>query len=137
MKFLYILSAIASTACAAAVPVAEPQAEPAAAAAHGRTGDGTWYTPGLGACGWTNSESDAVIAIGGGLYDKTRPSPSAPSSLCGKRVKISYKGKSTTAKIVDYCGGCKVNDIDMSPAVFKHFAPKSKGRIFNVHWEYI
>lgn len=31
---------------------------------------GTWYEPGLGNCGYTDSASDSVVAIGKGLYDE-------------------------------------------------------------------
>lgn len=35
----------------------------AAPAAPAQSGDMTWYTPGLGSCGWTNGEGDMIVAM--------------------------------------------------------------------------
>lgn len=30
---------------------------------------GTWYTPGLGACGFENNSSDLIVAVSWQIYD--------------------------------------------------------------------
>ncbi|TRX88224.1 hypothetical protein FHL15_010913 [Xylaria flabelliformis] len=89
------------------------------------SGDMTWYNPGLGACGWTNGDGDAVVAL----------SPSK-SGNCGKTINIHYQGKSTTAKVVDKCPGCAAEAIDVSPTVFDKLANRDQGRV-PVTWEFI
>ncbi|KAI4866108.1 RlpA-like double-psi beta-barrel-protein domain-containing protein-containing protein [Hypoxylon rubiginosum] len=88
------------------------------------SGDMTYYTPGLGACGQTNSESDAVVAMSPAQYGH-----------CGKTINIHYKGKSASAKIVDKCPGCAGDSIDVSPKVFQEFTDLAVGRVA-VTWEY-
>ncbi|KAI1208338.1 RlpA-like double-psi beta-barrel-protein domain-containing protein-containing protein [Annulohypoxylon truncatum] len=90
------------------------------------SGEMTWYTPGLGACGQTNTESDAVVAMSSPDQD----------GHCGKQVKITYGGKTTTATVVDKCPGCAATSIDASPAVFEQVASLDAGRI-DITWEYI
>ncbi|KAI1142001.1 RlpA-like double-psi beta-barrel-protein domain-containing protein-containing protein [Hypoxylon sp. FL0543] len=88
------------------------------------SGDMTYYTPGLGACGITNSESDAVVAMSPAQYGH-----------CGQSIKISYNGKTATAKVVDKCPGCAGNSIDVSPTIFQQLADLSLGRV-QVTWEW-
>ncbi|KAI0197590.1 RlpA-like double-psi beta-barrel-protein domain-containing protein-containing protein [Astrocystis sublimbata] len=89
------------------------------------SGDMTYYNPGLGACGWTNGDGDAVVAL----------SPSK-SGNCGRQIRIHYNGKSTTAKVVDKCPGCGDESIDVSPTVFDQLANRDQGRV-HVTWEFI
>ncbi|RKO92863.1 RlpA-like double-psi beta-barrel-protein domain-containing protein-containing protein, partial [Blyttiomyces helicus] len=73
------------------------------------TGDMTYYTPGLGACGQTNSESDYIVAMNQAQYDGT----------CGNQVCITYNGGSgVTATVMDECPGCSFGDLDVSPVIF-------------------
>ncbi|RYC64836.1 hypothetical protein CHU98_g1341 [Xylaria longipes] len=89
------------------------------------SGDMTYYYPGLGSCGWTNGNNDAVVAL----------SPSK-SGNCGKSIRIHYQDKSTTAKVVDKCPGCAAEAIDVSPSVFSKLANQDQGRV-KVTWEFI
>jgi hypothetical protein len=70
---------------------------------------GTFYTPGLGACGGTNDESQLVAAVPFGLWDAVpgfnSPNPNN-NPVCGHFIKISYNGNSVRCKIVDECMGC-------------------------------
>ncbi|KAI2601882.1 RlpA-like double-psi beta-barrel-protein domain-containing protein-containing protein [Hypoxylon sp. NC1633] len=88
------------------------------------SGDMTYYSPGLGACGQTNTENDDVVAMSPNQYGH-----------CGKTINIHYDGKTASAKIVDKCPGCTGDGIDVSPKVFKKLADLSKGRV-SVTWEY-
>ncbi|KAI1338887.1 RlpA-like double-psi beta-barrel-protein domain-containing protein-containing protein [Xylariaceae sp. FL0016] len=89
------------------------------------SGDMTFYTPGLGSCGVTNSASDHVVAL----------STSQISGNCGKSINIHYNGKTASAKVEDTCAGCKSGDVDVSPAVFDSLADPDQGRV-QVTWEF-
>ncbi|KAI0477984.1 RlpA-like double-psi beta-barrel-protein domain-containing protein-containing protein [Xylaria cf. heliscus] len=89
------------------------------------SGDMTYYNPGLGSCGWTNGDGDAVVAL----------SPSK-SGNCGKSIRVHYNGKTATAKVVDKCPGCSDQSIDVSPTVFSQLANLDQGRV-QVTWEFI
>lgn len=103
-------------------------------------GDGTFYTPGLGACGETNDESQLVAAIPFGMfgtvpgYNGANPND---NPACGHEIKVSYQGNSVTVKVVDECMGCFINtSLDMSPTAFQILAPLSVGRIHGITWEW-
>ncbi|KAI0892691.1 RlpA-like double-psi beta-barrel-protein domain-containing protein-containing protein [Annulohypoxylon nitens] len=89
------------------------------------SGEMTYYAPGLGACGQTNTESEAVVAMSSPDQD----------GHCGQTVKITYGGKTVNAVVVDKCPGCAANSIDASPSVFEQLASLDLGRI-NIDWEY-
>ncbi|KAI1126205.1 RlpA-like double-psi beta-barrel-protein domain-containing protein-containing protein [Nemania abortiva] len=89
------------------------------------SGDMTYFDPGLGSCGWTNTNNDAIVAL----------SESQPGN-CGKNIRIHYNGKTTTAKVVDACPGCGSGSIDVSRSVFGKLADLDKGRV-KVTWEFI
>ncbi|KAI2618019.1 RlpA-like double-psi beta-barrel-protein domain-containing protein-containing protein [Hypomontagnella submonticulosa] len=88
------------------------------------SGDMTYYYPGLGACGRTNSDADAVVAMSPNQYGH-----------CGQKINIHYNGKTASATVVDKCPGCGGDSIDVSPSVFQTLAPLSAGRV-QVTWSY-
>ncbi|KAI1382648.1 RlpA-like double-psi beta-barrel-protein domain-containing protein-containing protein [Hypoxylon trugodes] len=88
------------------------------------SGDMTYYTPGLGSCGETNSEGDAVVALS-----------SSQTGHCNKNINIHYNGQTASAKVVDTCPGCGGDGIDVSPTVFKELANLDQGRV-SVTWEF-
>ncbi|RWA11833.1 hypothetical protein EKO27_g3264 [Xylaria grammica] len=90
------------------------------------SGDMTFYTPGLGSCGQTNTEHDEVVALSPGDLD----------GKCGKMIRIHRDDKSATAKVVDKCPGCGGGSIDVSPVVFDKLAKRDEGRV-KVTWEFI
>ncbi|KAI0185740.1 barwin-like endoglucanase [Xylaria flabelliformis] len=89
------------------------------------TGDITYYQPGLGACGETNSDSDAVVAM----------SPSQYIGNCGKSITITKDGKTAKAKVVDKCPACASGSIDVSSTVFQSLVDLSVGRT-TVTWSF-
>ncbi|KAH0494584.1 hypothetical protein TgHK011_001201 [Trichoderma gracile] len=103
---LTALSAIAMALTTSAAPT-----EPNTRATINRTGSVTWYNTGLGACGQTNSDGELVAAVSASLYDREHP--------CGRKIRISYQGRSEVVTVVDRCAGCAENDLDLSPAAFK------------------
>ncbi|KAG8879355.1 hypothetical protein FRB97_001740 [Tulasnella sp. 331] len=80
----------------------------------------TFFYPGLGNCGWTNSNDDLIIAVPTSTYDGGKH--------CGAEVRITDKsGKSLTVTVADRCPDCEPGHIDASPGVFTYFASESKG----------
>lgn len=96
-------------------PVLAAAASATATAASGTTGsasgDATFYAVGLGACGWTNSDSEMVVAINAPDW--------AAGKHCGQFVQITGPAGTQTAKVVDLCPGCASGDLDMSPVLFE------------------
>lgn len=90
------------------------------------TGQLTYYDVGLGSCGYTNTDSESVVAMAVGMMDK--------ASMCGKSVTISYGGVTKTAQVVDTCMGCANGNLDMSPTLFEAFAPLTSGRVGGAEW---
>jgi len=128
-KLTWILVAFFTlTLSALAAPVPEEFQDLETRTTH--TGRGTWYTTGLGNCGWTNTNSQFVVAMPQSLYEANN------GSNCGQMVQISYKGKTVEAEMVDSCPGCGGNDLDMSQATFEHFAPLSVG-VIEIEWNFI
>ncbi|KAI1850673.1 hypothetical protein JX265_004384 [Neoarthrinium moseri] len=91
------------------------------------SGDMTYYAPGLGSCGETSNESDAVVALAPGQFSGSNP--------CGKKITITAKGKTASATVVDKCPGCSEDSIDVSPSVFEKLASLDDGRV-KIEWEF-
>ncbi|KAJ3558461.1 hypothetical protein NM688_g909 [Phlebia brevispora] len=98
-------------------------------------GDATFYEPGLGACGVTNSASDHIVAVSASFFDTFPGATANPNAnpVCGRTLTANFQGKSTTVTVVDRCVGCALDDIDLSPAAFSDLADQSLGRI-QVSW---
>ncbi|KND89132.1 Papain inhibitor [Tolypocladium ophioglossoides CBS 100239] len=79
--------------------------------ARDNTGSITYFNPGLGACGQTNGDNDAIVAVSAALYDSQHP--------CNRNIRVSYHGRSVVVKVVDRCTGCAFNDLDLSPSAFR------------------
>lgn len=129
------------TTSAAAISTYEAPASTTTPAATGTspsgatyTGDITHYDVGMGSCGWTNSNDEAIVAIPHGMMNNGANPNLNP--LCGKYITISYAGAEHQAKIVDTCGGCDGSSIDLSPTLFTAVAPSGDGRVSDVEWWY-
>ncbi|GJE91832.1 hypothetical protein PsYK624_079830 [Phanerochaete sordida] len=121
-------------------PILAAPAEPRAADVNPsgtHTGDGTWFVPGLGACGFTNTGSDLIVAVGHELFD-TFPGYNGhnpnTNPICGRKITATFKGKSVTVKVVDRCVACNTFDLDFSRAGFAALANPDVGRIHGVKW---
>ncbi|KAK1817580.1 hypothetical protein LTR12_007993 [Friedmanniomyces endolithicus] len=121
--------AAVSTTAAATTAAAASGTTPSGAT---YTGDITHYDVGEGSCGWTNSDSEAVVAIPHAMMNNGANPNNNP--LCGQMITISYAGATTQAKIVDTCGGCDGAAIDLSPTLFTTVAPSGDGRVHGVEW---
>jgi hypothetical protein len=100
------------------------------------TGEMTYFTPGMGACGETSSESDHMVAISMALFDQYTPNGNPNKNpLCGKTVTIQGKdGASHEATIWDRCVGCAEADLDMPEAFFNTVTSHADGRAYDVAW---
>ncbi|KAI0848469.1 RlpA-like double-psi beta-barrel-protein domain-containing protein-containing protein [Daldinia vernicosa] len=105
----------------------------AASQALAYSGDMTYYTPGLGACGKYNSEADHIVALAPAQYGHDANPNNA--KVCGRKINIHYNGKTASATVVDKCPSCASGSIDVSPSVFQQLAPLAKGRV-KVTWGY-
>ncbi|KAK0448480.1 RlpA-like double-psi beta-barrel-protein domain-containing protein-containing protein [Desarmillaria tabescens] len=111
------------------------------------SGDGTFYTPGLGACGQNNTEADPIAAVSYLLFDyfpgSTTSNPNK-NPICGKKLVAHYTDPDTQQQtttqevtIVDRCAGCEIRwSVDFSPTVFSTLASKTLGRI-NITWSFV
>ncbi|PPQ64402.1 hypothetical protein CVT26_002109 [Gymnopilus dilepis] len=104
-----------------------------------QTGDGTFYSTGLGACGITNKDTDYIAAVSHLLFD-TFPGAGVNPNLnpvCNKRIKATYQGKSVTITVTDRCTGCAITDLDFSPSAFDQLADESVGRLHGMTWDWL
>ncbi|MFJ8043850.1 RlpA-like double-psi beta-barrel domain-containing protein [Kitasatospora sp. NPDC096147] len=118
------LTAGAGTLAFAAVFVAA--AIPASAATY--KGRATSYAPGLNECGTVDSPGDFIVAVSSQMFGN--------GSVCFSTVRITYNGRTATAKVTDRAPGAGVNDLDMSPALFKHFAGQGQNVLSGVSWSF-
>ncbi|KAI0421253.1 RlpA-like double-psi beta-barrel-protein domain-containing protein-containing protein [Xylaria grammica] len=121
-SFTQILIALSAAGSALAAPLAS---NGVAERSQAFTGDMTYYQPGLGACGQTNSDSEHVVAM----------SPSEFNGNCGKTITITKGGKTATAKVVDKCPSCASGSIDVSSTVFQSLVDLAVGRT-TVTWSF-
>ncbi|KDN48119.1 hypothetical protein RSAG8_03135, partial [Rhizoctonia solani AG-8 WAC10335] len=82
----------------------------------------TYFSIGLGACGWWNRDDEWVVAISHELYDNypgyAGGNPNN-NPVCGRTADITYGGKTIRVGIVDRCEGCALWDVDLSPSAFQ------------------
>ncbi len=99
----------------------------------------TFYTTGLGACGITNTDNQPIVAVSRDLFEQFNPSSGNPNynSLCGKKLEITWKGKTVQAFAMDECPGCKEVSLDLSPSVFEKLDAKDKGVLDGISWRFI
>ena len=127
MHFSTIALVSTFSALAAAVPLDTRAALP-------YTGDITHYTPGLGSCGVTNNDGQAIVALSVAMM-KNGPNPNT-NPICGKMISIfnPTTGTTTKAKVMDTCWACALEDVDLSPSLFKTVAPNGDGRVHGIQW---
>ncbi|EQK97956.1 hypothetical protein G6O67_004842 [Ophiocordyceps sinensis] len=124
---------ITNTLLALAMALGSVMAAPAAADSAVKlvpraTGEITYFNPGLGACGETNGDGDAVAALSASLFDAERP--------CNRNIRVSYQGRSLTVRVVDRCQACAHDDVDLSPSAFQHvIGDLALGRV-TASWEW-
>ncbi|KAI0732513.1 hypothetical protein C8Q72DRAFT_793145 [Fomitopsis betulina] len=101
-----------------------------------------WFTPGLGACGYTNTSDQYVASVAAGVF-QGYPSPSGATAnpndnpICQHNLTVSYNGTNVTAQIVDYCPDCSDTYVGLSSVGFEEFASTDQGIVSNVTWEIV
>jgi hypothetical protein len=104
------------------------------------TGEMTYFTPGMGACGHDSSESEHMVAVSMALFDQYTPNGNPNNNpLCGKTLTItSPDGSSHEATIWDRCVGCAEADLDMPQSFFDVVTAKdgkpADGRAYGMSW---
>ncbi|KAI0452143.1 hypothetical protein F5B21DRAFT_354668 [Xylaria acuta] len=90
------------------------------------SGDITYYTLGLGACGYDDSGVDQtkhIVALSHADWYNRGSGTSLGLNMpnhpwCDQTITITAGGKSTTALVHDICPGCESGSIDVSESVF-------------------
>ena len=99
-------------------------------------GDITWFTPGLGACGDTSTDSDHIVSLAEDMWGSSDAGNPNENPVCNKSITISYKERTAHAVIKDKCGGCVGADLDLTKSLFRVFAPLKVGRVKGVRWTF-
>ncbi|TFK39040.1 expansin family protein [Crucibulum laeve] len=97
-----------------------------------RDGRATWFNVGLGNCGKWNVDTDLIVAIGKGLYDRNG------GSNCDQYVEIvnTKNGKKAYGKTRDSCPSCSDNDLDLSPSLFQKLGTLDQG-VLSISWHFM
>jgi hypothetical protein len=116
-----------AAAAAPSAPAAAPSAPAAAPAGNGEVHSGgsmtmNYFSGGTGACGKPIADTEMTVALdsvlwGASTYEVATGLPT--NKWCNKSIAITYKGKTTTAKIMDRCPGCTNSGLDMTPALWQ------------------
>ncbi|KAJ2799205.1 hypothetical protein H4S07_005501, partial [Coemansia furcata] len=107
---------VASQAPKPTMPAASQASQPTSGNTSGGsfTGDGTFFSPGLGSCGITNTDSDLIAAIPAPQYG-TNANPNN-AEVCGKCALVTGPKGQVRVTITDRCPVCKTGDLDLSPS---------------------
>ncbi|KAG0633880.1 RlpA-like double-psi beta-barrel-protein domain-containing protein-containing protein [Tuber brumale] len=130
-----------STTAPAPVPPAPVAGTPNVGSSSGsgasRVGEATYYTPGLGSCGKTSTDSEYIVAISALLMNSQKTANSNNNPMCGRMINVSYNGgKSISVKCVDTCPECAENALDLSPAAFEGIGAKKEAGRVPVTWSF-
>ncbi|KAG0138318.1 RlpA-like double-psi beta-barrel-protein domain-containing protein-containing protein [Tuber indicum] len=107
-----------------------------------QTGDGTYYEPGLGACGISSTSSDSIVAVSHIIFDAVQVGVNPNTNpLCGRKIWVTReatpgKNVSLEVEVVDRCTGCKASDLDFSLSVFEKLADEWQGRVL-ISWAWV
>ncbi|KAK0740004.1 RlpA-like double-psi beta-barrel-protein domain-containing protein-containing protein, partial [Schizothecium vesticola] len=113
-------------------------------------GNLTYFSPALGACGWTSSDTDAVCAIPHDIFDGAAPRVSSGGNpdrnpLCGRLIRVTSflaaagntkRQVSVDVMVADRCVDCEANDLDLSLGAFKQIAPEGSGAVSG-KWQWL
>ncbi|CAO1620072.1 unnamed protein product [Parajaminaea phylloscopi] len=100
-------------------------------------GKATYYNTGLGACGWTNKDSDYIVALPVGVWNKLGGTKSNGNIVCGKKIKVSNgNGKTIEVEVTDQCPSCDDSHLDLSPSAFSALGDQSQG-VIKISWGWV
>jgi len=96
------------------------------------SGRGTWFHPGQGRCGGTQTDSSPIAAMATSFYDQNN------GGNCGQWIQIenTANGNTTWALMMDSCDGCGYHDLDVSPRIFSQVASLEDG-VFHISWNFM
>ncbi|EIN12950.1 hypothetical protein PUNSTDRAFT_97936 [Punctularia strigosozonata HHB-11173 SS5] len=94
------------------------------------TGQATYFYVGLGACGYTDTDDDAIIAISSDIYGS--------GGNCNQWIKITNTDNGNVAygKTRDSCPGCDSTSLDLSPSLFKQLGDLDDG-VLPIKWHFM
>jgi len=94
-------------------------------------GQATYYETGQGACGYTDSDSDPVVAVSQSIY--------GGGGYCDRWMQITNtaNGQSQYGKIRDECEGCGRYDIDLSSSLFQSLGADLSQGMLQVEWDFM
>ncbi|KAJ2707246.1 hypothetical protein FB645_000923 [Coemansia sp. IMI 203386] len=98
------------------------------------SGDGTYFTPGLGSCGLTNTDDDLIVAINAPQYGETANPNNAP--VCNKCILAKGPKGEVKVTVTDRCPVCAHGDLDFSPSAFEKIADFDEGRVA-ITWSFV
>ena len=100
-----------------------------------KSGQATFFFPGLGACGKNNNSNDLIVALPVQYWTTANPNL---DPVCGRKIEVTRNGKSVTARVVDKCpaDSCPGENIDLSPAAFDKIGNRNEGRV-QVSWKFV
>jgi len=104
------------------------------------TGQGTFYSTGLGACGIVNNDGQDIAAVSHSFFDSYPGYSSGnpnENPLCGKTAQVTYGSKTIEVQLTDRCEACAYGDLDFSPHAFNQLDVPAKGRISGISWKII
>jgi hypothetical protein len=97
-------------------------------------GQATYFAPGLGACGITNSDSDFICALNHVQFEDDGNGNT--NSNCFKEILITRGSAQVKVQVTDMCPGCNDYGLDLSPAAFEAIATEAEGRV-DISWEWV
>ncbi|KAG1822569.1 RlpA-like double-psi beta-barrel-protein domain-containing protein-containing protein [Suillus subaureus] len=91
---------------------------------------GTWFETGTGACGYTDSDDDPIVAISAEIYGS--------GGNCNQWIHITNTDNGQTAygKTRDECESCGSGSLDMSPGLFEELSTLDTGEI-PISWHFM
>ncbi|TFY66990.1 hypothetical protein EVJ58_g1915 [Rhodofomes roseus] len=94
-------------------------------------GNATYYETGTGACGYTDSDSDPIVAISHLIY--------GDGGNCNQWIQITNpsNGQTQYGHVRDECEGCAQYDIDLSSSLFQSLGEDLSVGRFEVTWHYM
>jgi expansin (peptidoglycan-binding protein) len=95
----------------------------------------TYYAVGLGSCGWNDAErkSDYIIAMNAPVMG----AQSNGNPMCGRKVEISYNGKTIVGEVRDKCPECQPGDIDVSEGAFVALCGGTGAGRVKIQWKFV
>lgn len=133
-----------------APPPVTPFSDAPSPTPHVYQGNMTYFSPGLGVCGWRSSDTDAVCAIPHDIFDAVASHVTSGGNpdrnpLCGRLIRVtSFLAAAGGAKrqvsvdvmVADRCADCEGNDLDLSPGAFKQIASEGSG-VVSGKWQWL